>query len=191
MTKTCTIDECPSELVARGLCGMHYQRWRKFGDPLKVLPRRGNDHPRPVVTERTCRACGFKGPLDRFVSGKNTCKPCDNAYKAQWLKDNPDKAAASKERQREARQRYELRRRAVRNGLDPDEVEKYYNDHDGCCEICGQCPEPGKRDLNMDHDHVTGKFRGMLCDNCNSGLGRFKDDVERLQSAIRYLGRAR
>jgi len=41
----------------------------------------------------------------------------------------------------------------------------------------------------MDHDHASGDFRGMLCDNCNSGLGRFKDDVTRLESAINYLKR--
>jgi hypothetical protein len=189
MPKKCTIGKCPNDLIARGMCGMHYQRWRKFGDPQKTLPRRGNDRPRPVVTERTCKECGHVGPPDQFVTRKNLCKPCSNAYKAQWLANNPDKAAAIKERGAAWRKRYELRRRAQRNGLDPDVIEKYYSDHDGRCEICGDKPDEGQRDLNMDHDHASGAFRGMLCDNCNSGLGRFKDDPERLKSAIQYLYR--
>jgi len=39
----------------------------------------------------------------------------------------------------------------------------------------------------MDHDHETGKFRGMLCHHCNRGLGNFKDKIENLEKAIEYL----
>lgn len=40
----------------------------------------------------------------------------------------------------------------------------------------------------MDHDHVTGEVRGMLCPSCNNGLGLFKDSVVHLRNAISYLG---
>lgn len=39
----------------------------------------------------------------------------------------------------------------------------------------------------LDHDHKTGKGRAWICDSCNTGLGRFKDDIELLESAIQYL----
>lgn len=53
---------------------------------------------------------------------------------------------------------------------------------DGNCEICGiMC----KRVL--DHDHSSGKIRGLLCGNCNWGLGNFMDNTNNLLSAIRYL----
>ncbi len=41
--------------------------------------------------------------------------------------------------------------------------------------------------LCVDHDHKTGEIRGLLCDSCNNGLGRFKDNPEILASALSYL----
>lgn len=52
----------------------------------------------------------------------------------------------------------------------------------GCCAICSQ-PNP----RNIDHDHETGKVRGLLCRKCNVGLGMFQDDEKRLESAKTYL----
>ena len=61
------------------------------------------------------------------------------------------------------------------------------------CAICKN-PETAKdkktncvRRMAIDHDHNTGAIRGLLCSNCNNGLGRFKDSRDYLQSAIKYL----
>jgi hypothetical protein len=52
------------------------------------------------------------------------------------------------------------------------------------CDICS-----GRQSLRLakDHDHATGKLRGHLCFHCNTGLGHFRDDPQRLQAAIEYL----
>lgn len=41
--------------------------------------------------------------------------------------------------------------------------------------------------MHIDHDHRTGKVRGILCQACNLGLGKFRDDPALIKSAIRYL----
>ena len=50
------------------------------------------------------------------------------------------------------------------------------------CVICGM-----EAKLVVDHDHVTGKIRGMLCNHCNRGLGHFRDDPALLEFAAQYL----
>ena len=56
------------------------------------------------------------------------------------------------------------------------------------CAICGDLP--GTRRHSLDHCHVSGRMRGVLCNHCNSGLGFFRDDPRILQLAIDYLKRA-
>jgi len=50
------------------------------------------------------------------------------------------------------------------------------------CEIC-----KSEEKLVVDHDHITGHVRGMLCNHCNRGLGHFRDNVHNLELAIKYL----
>ena len=54
------------------------------------------------------------------------------------------------------------------------------------CAICCEYPKPGKK-LVVDHSHSSGKIRGLLCNNCNNGLGHMKDNIEILEKAIKYL----
>lgn len=46
-----------------------------------------------------------------------------------------------------------------------------------------------KENVNIDHNHITGKIRGLLCKQCNIGLGMFKDSTESLENAIEYLNK--
>jgi hypothetical protein len=57
---------------------------------------------------------------------------------------------------------------------------------DGVCVICGS-PPPDESSLHVDHDHRTGRIRGLLCFTCNNALGDFGDDLDRLARAVTYL----
>jgi len=55
------------------------------------------------------------------------------------------------------------------------------------CAICERMFEEGPRKAHVDHNHVTGKLRDLLCCACNQGLGQFGDSKEMMQRAIKYL----
>lgn len=70
-------------------------------------------------------------------------------------------------------------------------IETYKKLHDAQKGLCAICLNPEQSIhrifLAVDHDHKTGKIRGLLCDKCNRGLGQFKDNIEILEQAIKYL----
>ena len=53
--------------------------------------------------------------------------------------------------------------------------------------VCAICNNKCTKALAADHDHVTGKFRGLLCNSCNRGLGYLKDDIKIITKALEYL----
>jgi hypothetical protein len=68
-----------------------------------------------------------------------------------------------------------------------EDYQKLYEDQNGRCACCGQLESSFKRNLHVDHDHESGKVRGLLCTQCNPGLGYFKHSIDRLKLGIIYL----
>lgn len=62
-----------------------------------------------------------------------------------------------------------------------------FHQQGGVCSLCQKMDTESGKPLFVDHDHATGKVRGLLCSTCNFGLGYFKDDVSMLERAIEYL----
>jgi hypothetical protein len=73
-------------------------------------------------------------------------------------------------------------------GIDVPDYERMLEEQGGGCYICGKKPTD-KRALDIDHDHETGKVRGLLCSNHNRGIGLLDDDISLLARAIQYLAR--
>jgi thiol-disulfide isomerase/thioredoxin len=72
-------------------------------------------------------------------------------------------------------------------GISLEKYNKMFRDQSGNCAICGKNRSQERRDLGVDHDHVTGKVRGLLCSKCNSALGMFCDNIEIVRKALKYL----
>ena len=123
------------------------------------------------IESRLCKKCGTEKPITHFESRgdlsytRGHCLPCGRTLTndiKRLHKENP-----------------------------------YPKDHS--CDICGLSEDEAtgnwknssngkkKKAFCLDHDHTTRKFRGWLCHDCNRAMGQFKDNVEILDSAIKYL----
>ncbi|MGH3646200.1 MAG: endonuclease domain-containing protein [Micromonosporaceae bacterium] len=124
---------------------------------------------------RRCRDCDEWKPLDEFhassrrPSGRGSyCKPCFNVrWKASARKWAGAEGRVIRELHHGRTRNYHLKRRY---GIGVEEFAQLLAGQGGVCAICGaQDPE------HVDHDHVYGNVRGILCFNCNGDLGQFKD----------------
>jgi hypothetical protein len=84
-----------------------------------------------------------------------------------------------------ATSRYEVSSKRL-YGLSPEGYLLLLAQQNGVCAIC-EMPCRSRRRLSVDHDHVTGKIRGLLCTRCNMALGQFDDNSDHLAKAFCYL----
>ncbi len=215
--KPCSIESCGNLSVAQNLCNMHYQRKQKHGTTKQTRPKGWGSkekHPlyhtwqwqkrnapkivfaaewldfwqfvkdvgeRPSPDHRFCVIDSSK-PIykDNYEWQKWEKGGAGNRteYAREWRKKNPDKVKD-----------FDLRRRF---GITLDEYRNLLEKQGSLCVICSQ-PELAHhqngqvRELAVDHDHKTGKVRGLLCTGCNAGLGNFQDSPTTLQKALNYL----
>ena len=73
-------------------------------------------------------------------------------------------------------------------GLSLDQFEAELEKQNWCCLICSG-PFESEPEAHIDHCHASGAYRGLLCNNCNQGLGRFFDRPDLLRAAAEYLER--
>ena len=119
-----------------------------------------------------------------------------NREKRERLKNDPVYAEKirSQERKRNAENPERVRNVNLKtiHGITLDDYRMMYEQQKGKCAICGEVkPDHGRAGLAVDHCHTVGHIRELLCPNCNHGLGKFKDDIVRLQKAIAYLEKHR
>lgn len=116
------------------------------------------------------------------------CKACAAARQRAYYAANREKVLA-KSKQRTIDQPGYTRERKLRVsfGLTVEEYEKMLANQGGVCAICSGVQRPPGKRLAVDHDHSTGRVRGLLCFECNVGLGKFLDDPSRLRVALAYL----
>jgi hypothetical protein len=125
-------------------------------------------------------------------SPASPCPVCRNRqYQASWYKrtQTTRKAVAASKRSAPASKRYQQNYHLLRRyGLTVEIYETMLAAQGGVCKICGGGPN-GKAvgRLHVDHDHATGRVRGLLCYLCNKMLGLARDRAEVLDRAAAYL----
>lgn len=81
------------------------------------------------------------------------------------------------------------KRQASRFGIPIDALLSIHNEHKGACAACKDVPSGGGKhgSLRLDHDHSTGRVRGLLCNACNVALGLLRDDPARIRALADYV----
>ena len=94
---------------------------------------------------------------------------------------------SSRRWQRQFRSKNPLFYRARRYGVFPSDIELLWDAQCGRCAGCRDILETGHQGFCVDHDHVTGRVRGLLCTPCNKGMGILRDDPQLLRRLADYL----
>lgn len=133
-----------------------------------------------------CSKCGetkspeeFYKRSDRPRGRQSKCKTCvgnSTMQVREWRTKNPEAAAANRQRSR-----------VKVYDLSIEEYDALLEKQSHACAICRKTAPGGKGRWHIDHNHATGKVRGLLCAMCNVGLGNFYDDIALLKGAIDYL----
>jgi hypothetical protein len=111
------------------------------------------------------------------------------AYDRLWYARNREhRLAQCAKNYRLSKDRYSARARLYRYGAKLDWYEATVAEQKGACAICGRIP---KRQLDTDHDHVTGELRGLLCHLCNTALSRIENIPDWTARAESYLAKFR
>ncbi len=108
-------------------------------------------------------------------NGDSYCSACKELRNSESRKKYPDRA----------KQYYKTANRRRNYNLEPEEYELLLSKSNNLCMICSSPPKT--KSLHIDHDHKTGKVRGLLCHGCNTAIGLLKEDIEIMKKAIQYI----
>ena len=159
---------------------------------------------------KTCEKCKIEKEIHSYYKPKNRnhrriCRSCTRLIAYEWRKNNPDKyqtiqhkywlnnkeelSSKSKQKRAENYIEYSNRRKELSsqrklkryNGI----VEKLTIDQNNSCAIC-KLLFTTENPIDIDHDHMSGNIRGLLCRKCNSGL-HYLEKLEVVESMLKYL----
>ena len=150
---------------------------------------------------KTCSKCLSTRPSDQFNKRKANkdgltvwCKPCVSTYnKIRKANYSPERVEQLKQMERAYRQSkpykdYDWSRHIAKKfGISEFQYNEMQIAQKNCCQICSINQKDSKRRFAIDHNHSTGKIRGLLCQTCNQAIGMLKENKDILYSAIKYL----
>jgi hypothetical protein len=158
---------------------------------------------------KTCSTCKTTKEISQFSKNKaqtdglaNVCKSCFAIYAKKYREENKETISQkdhiywiTKRKEVQAKQYKENKHEhkdyklKTTYGISLDDYRILLKKQNYCCGICEKPRSDFKIDFAVDHCHLTGTIRGLLCGNCNNGLGRFKDNTNIVGKAFLYLQR--
>lgn len=137
-----------------------------------------------------CSTCKVSKPKSQFSKsalerGRGSCLGCSRkAVRKSYYKHHQDRIRKSREYRKNNPDAGRNAKFQYKYGISLDKYNELLKSQNGCCAICN---ENSLRYLDVDHSHSTKAVRGLLCRQCNLGIGSFKDDPRLLHRAVLYL----
>lgn len=123
-------------------------------------------------------------PREYYLQNKERFRERNRLYYAQ----NKEKLAENRKRNKTKKKQYMTDwMLKTKYGITESEYNDMFQAQDGCCAICKRAATYYKRKMAVDHNHLTGKVRGLLCVKCNRGIGCFEESPSMFDSAKSYL----
>lgn len=202
--RICRAPECNNPAIKhRTLCTKHKHRYRKNKD-FDIPERVKKCENLPIEFVKDCKIHGYLKfdqtniQYSKYKDKKYKwyqCKECLSLKKQRLYKENPEKhnkCSTNTRNKRIDKARKKNSEYYITCYMDLEEHNQMVLNQDNKCKICKKKEtsehKNGKtKRLSIDHNHISGKIRGLLCGKCNTALGLFKDSIRNLQSAIHYL----
>lgn len=189
------------------VCGKDFQAARVGTITCSVACRAKLPHntggPRVAANleRRTCPTCGKEYQPYRAIQlacSRDCYRQMAHVVERERQNNRRPERKARKNELRRGSDRvraYNRKKQLERYGITVEQHDEMLAAQGGLCAICGNPPDPdGVRAtsrLHTDHDHITGRVRALLCNNCNRGVGCFADDPARLRAAAEYIEKHR
>ncbi len=140
-----------------------------------------------LVETKICKKCGISRSIEDFKLHRN-CNECERKYHREWRAKHIDKRRAqARERHRINPAADLINQRKYKYGITQEGFDSLLAKQEYRCAICKKLEGEVLGTFHVDHCHTTQRVRGILCGNCNRGLGIYRDDPSLLREAADYV----
>jgi hypothetical protein len=155
---------------------------QKISESLLALNRGKSELKQCPMCKKLIKRDEFKPRNNGF--SRAYCGECQKIKSKEYARSLREKSPEYKEKMRVVNIKTCLKKKY---GMTLEQWEKMFSDQNGKCAICKTNQKELNKRFSVDHDHITNKVRGLLCNNCNRAIGLLKDEYQILINAAEYI----